>query len=271
MKERGIRYSPYTPFANVKSKPGPVDRLMLKFHKNTSPYKVSTSTKVIKRWNSDSLKEKRRLNRKTPSLSILHASTIKNNTVIRSHNIINNNKLAYTQSHTPSPSSFSTRKLKRLASPNGPNIIFNEITKQNYDHIDTYAENGIASLYERIHIATGSAAIKYREEEEDQVYKLKGRNNEGYFKHKLDKLKERLKSRPFPKIKQNYTRDPLFLDYTLRLRHLDSNYLKVLMAERNKKVEKLRQKHNLMTSQGNLILSEGYVSARIIFLCLTGI
>lgn len=148
------------------------------------------------------------------------------------------------QSHTRSPLSFSSRKLKRLASPHGPSIIFNEITKQKHEPIDTYAENGIASLYERIHIATGSAVGEYREEEEDQSYKLKGRDNERYFEHKLDRLKERLKCRPLPTIKQNISRDPLFLDYTLRLRHLDSNYLKVLMVARNKKVEKLRQKHN---------------------------
>ena len=45
-------------------------------------------------------------------------------------------------------------------------------------------------------------------------------------------------------IKQDIAREPLFPEYSLRLHHLDSNYLKLLNIERNTKVDTLRRKHN---------------------------
>ena len=56
-KRRRRRQSPYTNKHNKKlnvNNKSPIDRLMSRFHKNTSPYKTSIPIKTIKRWNSNS-------------------------------------------------------------------------------------------------------------------------------------------------------------------------------------------------------------------------
>ena len=83
-------------------------------------------------------------------------------------------------------------------------------------------------MHERISLATNSNWI----------------DNEEMFKHKLDRLKERLHKWPIPKVKEHTARIPLFPQYTLYLKDLDSNFRKQLQIERNAKVEKLREKRN---------------------------
>ena len=56
-QKRRRRQSPYTNKHNKKlnvNNKSPIDRLMSRFHKNTSPYKTSIPIKTIKRWNSNS-------------------------------------------------------------------------------------------------------------------------------------------------------------------------------------------------------------------------
>ena len=83
-------------------------------------------------------------------------------------------------------------------------------------------------MHERIALATNSNWI----------------DNEEMFKHKLDRLQERLSKSPIPKVKDHTARIPLFPQYTLYLKNLDSNFRKQLQIERNTKVEKLRKKRD---------------------------
>ena len=234
-KRRRRRQSPYTNKHNKKlnvNNKSPIDRLMSRFHKNTSPYKTSIPIKTIKRWknsNSSSNNNNNRIkvDKSPPSSPPLHASTIKNNVILSyneqemyctSPSSLTKNT---TRSQSPLPPS-----LKGPTSPTGPGVIFGSNVKIRRNN--TYEENGIDALHERIKLATYSTR----------------KENEDMFKHKLDRLKERLINTPFPTIKQDIAREPLFPEYSLRLHHLDSNYLKLLNVERNKKVNTLRRKHN---------------------------
>ena len=89
-KRRRRRQSPYTNKHNKKlnvNNKSPIDRLMSRFHKNTSPYKTSIPIKTIKRWKNSNSSNSNNNNRikvdeSPPSSPPLHASTIKNNVIL---------------------------------------------------------------------------------------------------------------------------------------------------------------------------------------------
>ena len=149
---------------------------MSTFHKNTSPYKKSISTRTINRW--DNKEQNRR------------------------------------------------KKALRLALPSG--IIVSPPPKRIGPRQEQATKSGIEVMHERIALATNSNWI----------------DNEEMFKHKLDRLQERLSKSPIPKVKDHTARIPLFPQYTLYLKDLDSNFRKQLQIERNTKVEKLRKKRD---------------------------